>query len=83
MFSAKPGPLSCTVSRTRCPESPSRVRITTSPRCPVAPAAASAQYYERGYGWIFTKHIKQAHDGCDFDFLRADYGGPTPEPAIN
>ncbi|MGL5117280.1 MAG: L-arabinonate dehydratase, partial [Beijerinckiaceae bacterium] len=25
--------------------------------------------YERGYGWMFSQHIKQAHDGCDFDFL--------------
>ena len=26
--------------------------------------------YERGYGWMFTRHIRQANDGCDFDFLR-------------
>ena len=26
--------------------------------------------YERGYGWMFSKHIKQANEGCDFDFLR-------------
>ncbi len=32
---------------------------------------------------MFSKHIEQADKGCDFDFLRADYGGPTPEPAIN
>ena len=25
--------------------------------------------FERGYGWMFTKHIKQANEGCDFDFL--------------
>ncbi|WP_193557341.1 dihydroxy-acid dehydratase, partial [Microvirga pakistanensis] len=23
--------------------------------------------FERGYGWMFTKHIRQAHEGCDFD----------------
>ncbi len=39
--------------------------------------------YGRGYGLMFSKHIEQADKGCDFDFLRADYGGPTPEPAIN
>jgi dihydroxy-acid dehydratase len=26
--------------------------------------------YERGYGWMFTRHIKQANEGCDFDFWR-------------
>jgi dihydroxy-acid dehydratase len=38
--------------------------------------------YERGYGWIFSQHIKQAHDGCDFDFLETQFGGPVPEPDI-
>lgn len=39
-------------------------------------------HYERGYGWIFTKHIKQAHDGCDFDFLETQFGAPVAEPSI-
>lgn len=39
--------------------------------------------YERGYGWAFSKHIEQADKGCDFDFLRTDFGGPVPEPEIN
>ena len=39
--------------------------------------------YERGYGWMFSRHIKQANDGCDFDFLETDFGAPVPEPAIN
>ncbi|WP_413720908.1 L-arabinonate dehydratase [Silicimonas sp. MF1-12-2] len=38
--------------------------------------------YERGYGWMFTKHIEQADKGCDFDFLKTDFGGPVPEPEI-
>jgi dihydroxy-acid dehydratase len=38
--------------------------------------------YERGYGWMFSRHIKQAHDGCDFDFLETDFGAPVPEPDI-
>ena len=25
--------------------------------------------YERGFGLMFTKHVRQAHEGCDFDFL--------------
>jgi dihydroxy-acid dehydratase len=38
--------------------------------------------YERGYGWMFSKHIQQADEGCDFDFLRTEFGAPVPEPAI-
>jgi len=38
--------------------------------------------FERGYGWMFTRHIEQADKGCDFDFLRSDFGGPTGEPDI-
>jgi dihydroxy-acid dehydratase len=38
--------------------------------------------YERGYGWMFTKHIKQANEGCDFDFLETDFGAPVSEPSI-
>ena len=25
--------------------------------------------FERGYGWMFSRHLRQAHEGCDFDFL--------------
>ena len=28
--------------------------------------------YERGYGVMFSQHIQQANEGCDFDFLRTD-----------
>ena len=38
--------------------------------------------YERGYGVMFARHIKQADQGCDFDFLETDYGAPVEEPAI-
>ncbi|KAA2235888.1 L-arabinonate dehydratase [Salinarimonas soli] len=38
--------------------------------------------FERGYGWMFTRHIRQAHEGCDFDFLETDFGAPVGEPAI-
>ncbi len=31
-------------------------------------------HYDRGYGEMYTKHVMQAPDGCDFDFLR----GRTP-----
>ncbi len=39
--------------------------------------------FERGYGWMFSKHIEQADKGCDFDFLRTEFGAPVPEPEIN
>ncbi|GAN79762.1 L-arabinonate dehydratase [Acidocella aminolytica] len=38
--------------------------------------------YERGYGYMFSKHIQQANEGCDFDFLRTDFGAPIKEPSI-
>jgi dihydroxy-acid dehydratase len=38
--------------------------------------------FERGYGWMFTRHIKQANEGCDFDFLETDFGAPIGEPSI-
>jgi len=37
--------------------------------------------YARGYGAIFQKHIRQAHEGCDFDFLEGT--APTPDPEIH
>jgi dihydroxy-acid dehydratase len=45
----------------------------------VAPPAR----YERGYGWMFSRHILQANEGCDFDFLETTFGAPVPEPLIN
>ncbi|XUM23426.1 L-arabinonate dehydratase [Bradyrhizobium oligotrophicum S58] len=41
-----------------------------------------APRFERGYGWMFARHIRQANDGCDFDFLETDFGAPVGEPAI-
>jgi dihydroxy-acid dehydratase len=38
--------------------------------------------YERGYGWMFSQHIRQAHEGCDFDFLETGFGKPAGEPVI-
>jgi dihydroxyacid dehydratase/phosphogluconate dehydratase len=42
-----------------------------------------APRYGRGYGWMFSRHIKQANEGCDFDFLETGFGVLVPEPAIN
>ena len=38
--------------------------------------------YERGYGYMFSQHIGQAPDGCDFDFLTTSFGKRVPEPDI-
>ena len=38
--------------------------------------------FERGYGWMFSQHIKQANEGCDFDFLETGFGAPVGEPDI-
>ncbi len=37
--------------------------------------------YERGFGALFSRHVTQADQGCDFDFLHA--GAETPEPEIH
>jgi dihydroxy-acid dehydratase len=44
--------------------------------------SAPAPRFGRGYGWMFTRHIQQAHEGCDFDFLQTGFGAPVGEPAI-
>ena len=38
--------------------------------------------FERGYGWMFSKHIMQADKGADFDFLETEFGAPIGEPDI-
>ena len=43
---------------------------------------APPKRFGRGYGHMFSEHIQQADQGCDFDFLRTDFGAPVPEPAI-
>jgi dihydroxy-acid dehydratase len=37
--------------------------------------------YARGYGRLFSEHVSQANEGCDFDFL--ERGTPTPDPEIH
>ena len=43
---------------------------------------APAPRYERGYGYLFSKHVTQADQGCDFDFLQTDFGRTAGEPDI-
>ncbi|MBO0911440.1 MAG: dihydroxy-acid dehydratase [Acidobacteria bacterium] len=40
-----------------------------------------AGVYPRGYGKLFMEHIRQADEGCDFDFLEGT--APIPEPEIH
>lgn len=44
---------------------------------------APSPRFERGYGKMYSQHIEQADKGCDFDFLRSDFGKPVAEPEIN
>lgn len=37
--------------------------------------------YQRGYGALYSRHVTQAHQGCDFDFLET--GAVVPEPEIH
>jgi dihydroxy-acid dehydratase len=37
--------------------------------------APPLQGISAGYGQFFVKHVRQANDGCDFDFLES--GPPT------
>jgi dihydroxy-acid dehydratase len=39
------------------------------------------EIYPRGYGKLYMQHIRQANEGCDFDFLEGT--APTPEPEIH
>jgi dihydroxy-acid dehydratase len=35
--------------------------------------------YPRGYNRLYAKHVRQAHEGCDFDFLEGAGGIGEPE----
>ena len=41
-----------------------------------------APKFQRGYGWMFSQHIKQADEGCDFDYLETKFGASPGEPDI-
>jgi len=36
----------------------------------------------RGWLWMYSNHVKQANEGCDFDFLETDFGKSAKEPDI-
>ena len=39
--------------------------------------------FSRGYGAIYLKHIQQANQGCDFDFLETQEKAKDGEPEIH
>jgi dihydroxy-acid dehydratase len=36
--------------------------------------------FERGYGSLYTEHVTQADQGCDFGFLARRGAYPEPNP---
>jgi dihydroxy-acid dehydratase len=45
---------------------------------------APAPKFERGYGTLYLKHVTQADQGCDFDFLAPVVrNAPMGEPEIH
>ena len=38
--------------------------------------------FQRGWGYMFSRHVTQADKGCDFDFLERDFGAAAGEPDI-
>jgi dihydroxyacid dehydratase/phosphogluconate dehydratase len=42
---------------------------------------APEPHYSRGFGTLYLKHVTQANEGCDFDFLES--GNAVSEPEIH
>ena len=40
---------------------------------------AKIKKFPRGYGHLFSQHVQQAHEGCDFDFLSGNEAIDEPE----
>jgi dihydroxy-acid dehydratase len=40
---------------------------------------APPPHFARGFGALYQRHVTQANDGCDFDFLEGTAGTPEPE----
>ncbi len=36
----------------------------------------------RGWLWMYSNHVRQANEGCDFDFLETNFGISAKEPDI-
>ena len=44
---------------------------------------APEPHFTRGFGTLYLKHVTQADQGCDFDFLATGASDATPEPEIH
>ena len=44
---------------------------------------APAPHYTRGFGTLYLKHVTQANEGCDFDFLGEEGAADTADPEIH
>jgi dihydroxy-acid dehydratase len=44
---------------------------------------APAPRFSRGFGALYLKHVTQANDGCDFDFLAEQAEAATGDPEIH
>jgi len=42
-----------------------------------------APRFSRGFGALYLKHVSQANEGCDFDFLGEQAAAPTGDPEIH
>ncbi len=43
---------------------------------------APAPRYDRSWGYMFQRHVGQADQGCDFDYLTTQFGAAPAEPDI-
>ena len=68
-------------TRRRGAQARTQGRRTTSSRARRAAWTKPAPRYVRGFGALYQQHIRQADEGCDFDFLEGT--APTPEPEIH
>jgi dihydroxy-acid dehydratase len=57
-----------------------RAAVTEAPGSEAAGRFA-ADRPTRGFAWLHDQHVLQPDQGCDFDFLRADFAGGAGRPA--
>jgi dihydroxy-acid dehydratase len=64
---------------------PARLLLVDIPERTLASRRAQWQppqpRYERGYGALYSEHVTQANEGCDFEFLARRGATPEPDPS--